>query len=63
MTHHTTDPAKRAAHIPDRLEREHDRELIDRGENHLRDWPSWWIQTYCNVLAELTWIPFAETNP
>jgi hypothetical protein len=62
MTHHTTDPERRAQHIANREQQNHELDLIRRGENHLRDWPEYWQATYRRVLYELTWTPFVETT-
>ena len=62
MTHHTTDPEQRARDIANREQQDHELDLIDRGENHLRDWPEYWLATYRRVLYELTWTPLTEAD-
>ena len=62
MTHHTTDPQQRAQHIANRMERDHELDLIARGEDSLRDWPAYWRACYRRVLYELTWVPIVETS-
>lgn len=55
MLHHrTTDPARRAEHIADQLEREHEHALADMGEYPFQDWPQYWLDAYATVHAELT---------
>ena len=53
LKHRTTDPALRACHIADRLEREHEAELINQGQFAYKDWPSFWLQTREGVLKEM----------
>jgi hypothetical protein len=60
MTHHTTDPKRRARDIANRMERDHELDLIAHGEFYLRDWPEYWTATYRRVLYELTWTPLTE---
>lgn len=54
MLHHrTTNPAKRAEHITDRLERQHYLSLFREGWFDY-DWPRFWLKTYNTVLKEFT---------
>jgi len=53
MRHHTTDPAKRAEHIANRLERQHENELAEQGLYPYEDWPRFWLKTYDRILPEL----------
>ena len=46
LKHRTTDPALRACHIADRLEREHER------EHGYEDWPIFWLKTREELLKE-----------
>jgi len=47
LKHRTTDPALRAYHIADRLEREYER------EHGYEDWPTYWLRTREEVLKEM----------
>lgn len=51
--HRTNDPAKRAEHVADRLEQQHERKLADKGEFPYQDWPRFWLDTYYEVRKEL----------
>ena len=53
MRHHTRDPAKRAGHIASHLERQHERELAEKGQSPYRDWPSFWLEQYYLIQKEL----------
>jgi hypothetical protein len=53
MRHHTTDPAKRAEHIANRLEQKHEDELAEQGLYPYEDWPRFWLKTYREILPEL----------
>jgi hypothetical protein len=53
MLHHrTTDKVKRAEHIADRLERNHEEELSCSGLNPYQDWPRYWLKQYSQIVME-----------
>ena len=56
MLHRTEDPAIRAEHIADRLQREHEKELALKDQFPYSDWPKFWLETCRCVLEELIYV-------
>lgn len=43
----------RAESIASRMQKQHERELYERGIYPYSDWPTYWLETYNEVLKEL----------
>ncbi len=63
MRHHTEDPAKRAEHIADHVERQLAQEAAACGREPYRGWPRPWLDAYGDALREWSYaaqLPSAE---
>ena len=56
MLHRTEDPAIRAEHIANSLQRDHEKGLALKGQFPYSDWPKFWIEVYRGVLEELIYV-------
>ena len=56
MLHRTEDPAIRAEHIANRLQRDREKELTLKGQFPYSNWPKFWLETYRCVLEELIYV-------
>jgi hypothetical protein len=56
MLHKTEDPAIRAKHIADRLEKDHEMDLTRKDRFPYEDWPKFWLESYKTVLQELIYV-------